>query len=535
MKAPVWFAVALFALAPYSAVAAERIEDLRRELEAMHETDQAQRKEMASVEREHGAGSAQMAELWKKQTASDTHNIRRLEEIIAEIGWPKRSVVGERAAGAAFLILQHSDLSYQKKYLPLTRAAVAEKEMRASNLALLEDRILLREGKKQIYGSQVQRNEAGEWEARSLEDPAQVDQRRAAVGLPPLAEYLAGFAQRGGGKVASPSGGTPIAGAPPLRQDLFAASDDARTAYEKLRQVKPTAGPTGLTLQLACHDFCLRFPDHPLYGATRILAVRAFAWLREPELAELKHWDPTDAQEDPKLNSEQRAEAAMNIASRRAADQMRAAGGDWAERHLDAIVAALLPHQATQYARQYLIRVALDAPPAHAISKLRELYPDDPAAAAAIRALEDIDRPCELAFTAFDGQAFDLRAHRGKVVLVIFWTGGGSSTDRLIPPLLELAPRHGPENLSLVGVSFDRSREALQEAIDRHGLTWPIFYDGQGWSNALATRFLVKTLPGYLLIDRRGVLRFRGLQPTGETTHRQLATLLAEPAPPVAP
>jgi len=78
----------------------------------------------------------------------------------------------------------------------LTRAAVAENEMRGSSLALLEDRIRLREGGKQIYASQVRRNDAGEWEAISLEDPAGVDARRASVGLGPLADYLAGFAQR---------------------------------------------------------------------------------------------------------------------------------------------------------------------------------------------------------------------------------------------------------------------------------------------------------------------------------------------------
>src|SRR5687767_1904863 len=176
----------------------ERLAVLRAELEAMHETDQAQRQQMTKVGNEHGQNSPEMTALWAKQTASDHHNIKRLEEIIAEIGWPKRSEVGEQAASAAFLILQHSDISYQKKYLSLARAAVAANEMRGSSLALLEDRILLREGRNQIYGSQVRQNEAGQWEVPSLDDPENVDQRRASVGLGPLKDYLAGFAKRGG-------------------------------------------------------------------------------------------------------------------------------------------------------------------------------------------------------------------------------------------------------------------------------------------------------------------------------------------------
>jgi peroxiredoxin len=508
--------------------AVDRIAELRRELEAMYETDQAQRQRIAAVEREHGANSPQMAELWRKQTASDHHNIGRLEEIIAEIGWPKRSAVGERAANAAFLILQHSDLSYQKKYLPLARSAVAGKEMRASSLALLEDRILLREGKQQIYGSQVRRNEAGEWEAMSLEDPEHVDERRAAVGLPPLAEYLAGFARRSGGKVADRSGGAPLADAPPLRQDLFAAGDDARVAYEKLQKAYLASPQTaGLALQLACHDFCLRFPDHPLYGAARILAVRGSFFLGEADLAKLADWNPTEAERDPKLNPEQRAEVALTLAFKRAAARVRAEGGDWAERQLEAVVAALPPHQATQHAKQTLIRVALEAPPARAIPVLREAYPGDAGVAEGIRALEAIGGPCELAFTAFDGRAVDLREFRGRVVLIAFFAGSGGSSEKHLSQLRALAERHGAENLAVLGVSFDRTREAVQEVITRHGISWPVHFDGQGWSNALGVRFHVRVLPAYLLIDRQGVLRFRGGAPTSEGAERNLALLLA--------
>jgi hypothetical protein len=186
---------------------------------------------MAAVEREHGRDSPQLAELWRQQSASDARNIKRLEAIIAELGWPKRSVVGARAASAAFLILQHADISAQKKYLPLARAAAAENEMQPSSLALLEDRILLREGKKQIYGSQVQRNEAGEWDTLPLEDPANVDQRRASVGLPPLADYLAGFAQRSGGKVADRAAGASLSS-----KSTATAFAEEHFAYERAYQ-----------------------------------------------------------------------------------------------------------------------------------------------------------------------------------------------------------------------------------------------------------------------------------------------------------
>lgn len=167
----------------------------------MFETDQSHRREVIELEKQHGRDSTEVKEAWAKQSAIDSQNIRRLEGIIAMHGWPGRTQFGDKAASAAFLILQHSDLSYQKKYLSLARDAAAKGEMRGSSLALLEDRVRLREGQKQIYGSQVTRNSADEWEPLPLEDEDKVDALRASVGLGPISEYLQGVASRSGGRV----------------------------------------------------------------------------------------------------------------------------------------------------------------------------------------------------------------------------------------------------------------------------------------------------------------------------------------------
>ena len=174
---------------------------VRADLESMLETDQSFRREVIELEKKHGRNSPQVKEAWSRQNEIDERNIRRLEEIIAGHGWPGRSQFGEKAASAAFLILQHSDIEHQKKYLPLARVAAEKGEMRASSLALLEDRVRLREGQKQKYGSQVTRNAADEWEPLPLEDEDKVDALRAGVGLGPLAAYLQGFADRSGGRV----------------------------------------------------------------------------------------------------------------------------------------------------------------------------------------------------------------------------------------------------------------------------------------------------------------------------------------------
>jgi hypothetical protein len=129
------------------------------------------------------------------QDEIDKRNMTRLEEIIKQYGWPGSSLVGEEAGKAAFLILQHSDLQHQEKYLPLLKEAAKKGEARPADAAMLEDRVLVREGKKQIYGTQVRfgPETGGKLVLDPIDDEEHVDERRASVGLMPLAEYLKYF------------------------------------------------------------------------------------------------------------------------------------------------------------------------------------------------------------------------------------------------------------------------------------------------------------------------------------------------------
>ncbi len=166
---------------------------LKSDLEAMFDSDQAARARMEDIRKTKGDDSPEMRQAWDQQRPLDGANIARLEEIIAAHGWPGKSRVGDKASAGAFLVLQHAELPYQKKHLPLLRKAAAAGELRPDHLALLEDRILMREEKKQRYGSQLKSNAQGILELYPIEDEAHVDERRKSVGLPPMAEYLKFF------------------------------------------------------------------------------------------------------------------------------------------------------------------------------------------------------------------------------------------------------------------------------------------------------------------------------------------------------
>jgi len=120
----------------------------------------------------------------------DADNTAYMKTVIDKYGWPGNSMVGEDGALAAFLLVQHADLQsgFQKQCLPLLEAAVQAKEAAADHVALLTDRVLIAEGKPQRYGTQF-RTVGGESVPFPIEDPENVDARRKAVGLEPLAEY----------------------------------------------------------------------------------------------------------------------------------------------------------------------------------------------------------------------------------------------------------------------------------------------------------------------------------------------------------
>jgi hypothetical protein len=116
----------------------------------------------------------------------------RLSEIVEAHGWPGRSLVGDDGADAAWLVLKHAigDPGLQRRCLPLLELAAAGGEIPPWHFATLLDGIRFYEGRPQVYGSMFDWDDNGELAPLPIEQAEQVDQRRALVGLPPLAEQI---------------------------------------------------------------------------------------------------------------------------------------------------------------------------------------------------------------------------------------------------------------------------------------------------------------------------------------------------------
>lgn len=163
-------------------------EVLRQELLGMMSRDQDLRKRLST---KHGAGTPVEQDDLEQIMNLDKVHTDRLQEIIRQYGWPGRSLVGEDGVQAAWLLVQHADQvpEFQKQCLELLQTAVLANEASPTHLAYLTDRVRSHEGKPQVYGTQGQIIN-GEVIIGEIEDKDHVDERRAEMGLEPLADYL---------------------------------------------------------------------------------------------------------------------------------------------------------------------------------------------------------------------------------------------------------------------------------------------------------------------------------------------------------
>lgn len=120
-------------------------------------------------------------------------NAAALDAIVAERGWPSVGLAGADGAEAAWLVAQHAigQPGFQRRCLALLEAAAARDEVPGWQPAYLADRIRSLEGRPQLYGTQFDWDDDGLMSPLPIEAPDGVDARRAAIGLPPLAETTA--------------------------------------------------------------------------------------------------------------------------------------------------------------------------------------------------------------------------------------------------------------------------------------------------------------------------------------------------------
>lgn len=122
----------------------------------------------------------------------DSKHTEKMRKIIKKFGWPGKSLVGKHVVHMAWLLVQHADqhVPFQEYCLKILKNAVKHKEAEPRHVAFLTDRILTHQGKKQIYGTQFQREKNGKLVPFPIKDIKNIDKRRKQAGIELFSVYV---------------------------------------------------------------------------------------------------------------------------------------------------------------------------------------------------------------------------------------------------------------------------------------------------------------------------------------------------------
>jgi hypothetical protein len=124
----------------------------------------------------------------------DSINLVIVEPIIKRYGILGFNDIGSIGYFALVKPIQHADLTTQERYLPTFREAIEKRKILPETYAMLEDRVAIRNGRMQIYGTQVMTLTNGKAELLPTIDIDNVDYRRKTIRMAETLEfYLSRF------------------------------------------------------------------------------------------------------------------------------------------------------------------------------------------------------------------------------------------------------------------------------------------------------------------------------------------------------
>ncbi|MCT4297138.1 hypothetical protein HZP23_07510 [Elizabethkingia anophelis] len=166
--------------------------DIRLKLLDVQNKDQSIRLIYQELKKTYTDDSDLVKSASEKMKKIDLESVDIVAKIIDKYGWLGKDKIGKEANETLFLGIQHiDDLVVQSKYLPAIKDAVKKGNAEPWHLAFLTDRILMNQGKKQIYGTQkiITKNPETSY-IIPLENPEKVDELRKEIGLDPLNDDL---------------------------------------------------------------------------------------------------------------------------------------------------------------------------------------------------------------------------------------------------------------------------------------------------------------------------------------------------------
>ena len=161
----------------------------------LHERDQQIRHKLLSVQQAYIAEQRtelidSIVMLVAGQDRADSLNRVAVDSLLQN-GWPEG--LSEQSNQTIWLIIDHADVEYQERYLPLIEQQAMRGIISLADYATLSDRVNVRRQRPQRYGTQtgyIQRDGETFTYVYPIEDISKLDSLRLSVGLDSMHIYL---------------------------------------------------------------------------------------------------------------------------------------------------------------------------------------------------------------------------------------------------------------------------------------------------------------------------------------------------------
>ena len=110
------------------------------------------------------------------------------------------------------------------------------------------------------------------------------------------------------------------------------------------------------------------------------------------------------------------------------------------------------------------------------------------------------------------GKPLAIANYKGKVVLIDFWATWCGPCRAELPNVIATYKKYHNQGFEIIGVSLDQDQAKLIGFTKDMNMTWPQYFDDQGWGNKLAVKYGIESIPATYLLDGNGRIIGRDLR-----------------------